>query len=237
MSRRRSFVSTLAAMQRASAQAARASHRKQIQAIREAERIRLQRDRARAVGDREQLRLFHEEQEAEIGARNRDLGDSIDRIDSILAEALAQDHRVDFEKLKSSGKTEPAPRPEDYLPRPLGFFVRLIPGAKERYQAALRESRARFDADRKKHAEIVKAVNETISNQHHEIDELRIHYEAGNPDAIRHYSELVLASQHYPEGWPDSVRVAFVPESKQLVVEFDFPGFEIVPEIAQPTNM
>jgi hypothetical protein len=29
-----------------------------------------------------------------------------------LAEALAQDHRVDFEKLKSSGKTEPAPVPK-----------------------------------------------------------------------------------------------------------------------------
>jgi restriction system protein len=45
-----------------------------------------------------------------------------------------------------------------------------------------------------------------------------------------------LSSQVYPDGWPESFKVAFVPESKQLVVEYDFPGFDIVPEIAELTN-
>ncbi len=232
MSRRRSLVSTLAAIQRASAREARARHRQQIHLRREEERIRGQRDLARAVGDREQLRLFHEDQEVEVETRNRGLRDSTDRFDNILTEVLGRDHRLDFEELKSAAKTESAPRPQDYLPKPLGFFARLMPGAKERHHIALRESRARYDVDVIKHAEIVRSVQETISRQHQEIDGLRIDYEAGKTDAIRHYSELVLASQHYPEGWPESVRVAFVPESKQLVVEYDFPGFEIVPEIA-----
>ncbi len=261
MSRRRSFVSTLAARQRACAQAARVQYRQQMQAIREAERIRRQQERARIAGQKEQLTHFHEEQEAEVEARNRDLGESVNRIESILAETLGRDHRLDFEKLKpflrlprfdpkSLGQAEPAPRPEDYLPKPLAFFARLVPGARERHQIAVRDARARFDADvmrhaeREKsreaalraetaaHAEAVRNIKETVSRQHHEIDELETDYEAGNPDAIRQYFELVLSSQHYPDGWPESVRVAFVPESKQLVAEYDFPGFEIVPEIA-----
>ena len=64
MSRRRSFVSTLAARQRACAQAARVQYRQQMQAIREAERIRRQQERARIAGQKEQLTHFHEEQEA-----------------------------------------------------------------------------------------------------------------------------------------------------------------------------
>ena len=248
-------------MQRASAQAAQAQYRQQMQAIREAERIRRQQERARIAGQKEQLTHYHEEQEAEVEARNRDLGESVNRIESILAEALGRDHRLDFEKLKpplrlpqfdpkSLGQAEPAPRPEDYLPKPLGFFARLVPGANDRHQIAIRDARARFDADvmrqaegekaRKAalraetaaHAEAVRDIKETVSRQHHEIDELKTDYEAGKPDAIRQYFELVLSSEHYPDGWPESVRVAFVAESKQLVVEYDFPGLEIVPEIA-----
>ena len=75
MSRRRSYVSTLVARQRASAQATRAQYRQQMQAIRETERIQRRQDRARTVGEKERLRLFHEEQEAEVEAQNRDLGD------------------------------------------------------------------------------------------------------------------------------------------------------------------
>jgi restriction system protein len=83
-------------------------------------------------------------------------------------------------------------------------------------------------AETEAHAETVRKIEETVSRQHHDIDELKTDYEAEKPDAIRQYFELVLSSQHYPDGWPESVRVAFVPESKQLVAEYDFPGFEIV---------
>jgi restriction system protein len=247
-------------MQRASAQAARARNRQHIQAIRETERFERQQDRARIAEEKEQLRQFHEDQEAEVDAGNGDLLKSINRLETIMSEALGRNHRLDFNKLKpalkvptfdpkSFGQAEPAPRPEGYLPPPLGFFARLLPGAKVRHQTEIRESRARFDTDvlrhseREKsreaalqvqtaaHSETVRKITDTVTSQRREIDELKIDYEAGNPDAIGHYSELVLASQHYPEGWPESVRVAFVPESKQLVVEYDFPGFEIVPEI------
>lgn len=41
-----------------------------------------------------------------------------------------------------------------------------------------------------------------------------------------------ISPSTYPDRWPDSFRVAFMSESEQLIVEYDFPGFDIVPEIA-----
>ena len=49
---------------------------------------------------------------------------------------------------------------------------------------------------------------------------------------MRQYCETVLTAEAFPDGWPQSFKVAYVPESKQLVVEYDFPAFEIIPEIA-----
>jgi restriction system protein len=56
-------------------------------------------------------------------------------------------------------------------------------------------------------------------------------YEAGEKEGARQYCAAVLSSQSNREGWPDSFKIAFVPESKQLVVEYDFPGFDIVPDV------
>jgi restriction system protein len=248
-------------MERASAQAARARERLQTQAIREADRIRRREEAARIAGEKERLRLFHEAQEAEVQARNEGLAESINRLDALLADSLKSDHRLDFNQLKplpdfptfdpgSVGQPEATPRAEDYLPKPLGFFARLIPGAQKRHQTAVREARARFDIDTTRHAareqsreyalsakvavheEAIRKIGEQVDRQRHRIDELKIGYEGGNNDAIRQYCEAVLSSEHYPDGWPESFRIAFVPESKQLVVEYDFPGFEIVPQIA-----
>jgi restriction system protein len=113
----------------------------------------------------------------------------------------------------------------------------------------LRESRVRFDADvaahrqressrqaalhaaRQEHERSVQELEQKIARQHAEVEALQKGYEAGKKDSLRQYCEAVLSSQSNPEGWPETFKVAFVPESKQLVVEYDFPGFEIVPEI------
>jgi restriction system protein len=42
---------------------------------------------------------------------------------------------------------------------------------------------------------------------------------------------MVLASSSYPENFPQHAKVAYVPESKQLVVEYDLPAFEAIPTV------
>ncbi len=257
MSRKRGFLSSKAAMQGAAEQAARARAR----AEREIERLQRQRERERLANEKERLRLFHEHREEEAEARNQELAEAMRQVSNLLNDAVGRDHRLQFEGLKKPvkrlefdpgplGQAEEPPRAEKYRPRRPGFFARLIPGMKARHDLATREARIRFDADaaahgererlrqaalqaaRKEHEEKVRKLEEENARQNAELDALRADYEAGKREAVRQYCEAVLSSQSNPDGWPRSFKIAFVPESRQLVVEYDFPGFEIISEVA-----
>ena len=57
-------------------------------------------------------------------------------------------------------------------------------------------------------------------------------WDARSPAAIVNYFTLVLGASAYPDDFPQHAKVAYVPESKQLVVEYDLPSFEIIPEMS-----
>jgi restriction system protein len=65
-----------------------------------------------------------------------------------------------------------------------------------------------------------------------EIEAREADFEAGRPDAIVWYFSEVLQTRSYPSGFPHQFRMAFVPESKQLVVEVELPGYDIIPHAA-----
>ncbi len=52
---------------------------------------------------------------------------------------------------------------------------------------------------------------------------------AGEPEAIVAYNAMVLERSVYPTGCPQEFRLAYVPESRELVVEYELPGLSIVP--------
>jgi restriction system protein len=244
-------------MQRAAAQAERARRH----AASEFEKVQKQQARAKLADEKERIRLFQERKQEEAVARNQELTDTVESLNDILRNSLGRDHRLSFEKLKSPlheptfrpgvlGQAGIPPQAADYLPAPFGFFRRLIPGSKVRQQGAIRAARERFDVATAayhkaenarqtglaialaQHEETVKRIKIKTSRQHAEIDALKANYLAGTKDAIRQYSEAVLMSQSFADGWPHAFKVAYVPESKQFVVEYDFPAFEIVPDIA-----
>lgn len=255
MRHRRGVVSTLAAMQRASEQAARARAR----AAKEAEHLRQQRERQRLATEKEQIRLEHERKSEEAEAQNQRLSDTIKELSTLLLSALGREYCLNFEALKaplripdfnpgSLNEPEDSPKPVNYRPNPPNLIARLIPGSKGRYQRALRESRSRFDADVASHAERenirqaafaaekakyekkLRELKSEVSRQHAAVDEVKSSYEAGEKAGIEQYTEAVLSRLRNPDGWPDSFRTAFMPESKQLAVEYDFPALDIVPE-------
>jgi restriction system protein len=244
-------------MQRAAEHASRA----QARAAREVERSQRQRERERLANEKERLNLSHEHHEEEAESRNRDLGEAIKQVSNLLNDAVGLDHRLKFERLKAPLKrpefdpgplaqAEEPPRPENYRLKPPGFFARLIPGVQARHQLAIREARIRFDGDvtahgereksrqvalyaaRTEHEARVRTLEEKLARQHADIDALKSEYQAGSKEAVRQYCETVLSSQSNPDGWPQSFRIAFVPESKQVVVEYDFPGFDIISQVA-----
>jgi restriction system protein len=89
-----------------------------------------------------------------------------------------------------------------------------------------------LQAAKEQHRQKVRGLEEKIARQNAEVDALKRDYEAGAKVAVQQYCEAVLSSLSNPEGWPDSFMIAFVPESKQVVVEYDFPGFDIITEVA-----
>lgn len=54
---------------------------------------------------------------------------------------------------------------------------------------------------------------------------------AGEPEAIVNYFSLVLEASVYPDGFPQQYRVAYVPESRQLVCEYELPTVDVVPHV------
>jgi restriction system protein len=55
--------------------------------------------------------------------------------------------------------------------------------------------------------------------------------EGSDPETVASYFSDVLDKSSYPEGFPRAHRVAFVPESRQLVVELELPAVSIVPSV------
>lgn len=44
---------------------------------------------------------------------------------------------------------------------------------------------------------------------------------------------MVLEKSDYPEGFPQNFSLVFLPESKQLVIEYELPTSDIIPEVAE----
>lgn len=147
------------------------------------------------------------------------------------------------------------------LPAPPSFFGRLLPGWKKRHaerttavtashaeavkaaevahadaleahKRSERERNEKLAAARAEHEEASRQLRVEVEAQHRRIDQFQEEFEAGKPEVVCAYFDLVLQRSSYPEGFPKTTRLAFVPESKQLVVEYELPPFEIVPAVA-----
>jgi len=260
--RRSSFAYRLAQQQRAREQQARAQQRTQMAALREAERAQKAYERAQALEEKERKRLYLEARTAEVEALNAELQARNDALESLLASALAIDDYVDIATLKVQPEfppfqpgmldvAEPAPVIETFMPPPLSGMAKLVPGAKAKQAQAVEVAKQAFATETSAHAERevrreealaearrahdadVEKIKERAEVQNQEIDEFRTRFEGGEPEAVVEYFSLVLDSSHYPEGFSRKYRMAFVPESKQLVIEFELPALGVIPQVKQ----
>ena len=91
-------------------------------------------------------------------------------------------------------------------------------------QQKLAEARLNFERQ-------VAETQQQMVKQHAEVDNFQRDLSAGSPTAVVDYFTMVLGSSSYPENFPQHAKIAYVPESKQLVIEYDLPSFEVVPEV------
>jgi restriction system protein len=247
MARRSSTASMLAQYQREIARQARVAEREQKE-----------RERALAARQREEKRQHVEGRAAQVEELNADLDAEVAALAGILAATLSVDDYLPFESMKEEPEIppfqpgalairEPVPTLESFIPQPLSALRKLLPGAKSKYDAQVAEANERFrqamedDAARELQREAALAearrqydqevgkIKARAEAQHGEIDAFRVRFEAGAPDAIVEYFSLVLDASSYPDDFPKTHKMAFVPESKQLVVEYQFPDVSIIP--------
>ncbi len=232
----------------------------QTQAERAAEKARKDYERAQLADQKERARLYTDSRIAQVDLQNEQLDQIIIRLSNILREALAVNSFIDLQSLKQVpeypvfnpgqlGVAEPPPVPQMYMPPNLTGIQKLIPGAKEKhaqdvarayelYRSHVAAHAAREGVRMQRLAEArayfehqVAETQQKIAAQHAEIDNFQRELSTGSPSAIVEYFSMVLASSSYPDGFPQHAKIAYVPESKQLVIEYDLPSFDVIPEV------
>lgn len=259
--RSRGFTSVLIQMQRQAERDARARAAAQRRAQVEADRARRAFERAAAADQKERARLYIESRIAEVAALNDGLAAHIAALDGLLRETLAVDDFLDFESLKEAvprpqftpgglAVPEPPPDPADFRPPAPSGAQKLVPGARQRYLVRFEAGRQQFDAAvedhqrretdrlsrleqaRAEHQQEIAELEERLARQHAEVAAFKTAFEAGEPRAVVEYFALVLERSHYPEGFPQAFRLAYIPESRQLVIQYQLPGFSVIPAVA-----
>ena len=145
------------------------------------------------------------------------------------------------------------PEREKYLlkVKPLGLLEKAIPGASKRHQKAIddaeKEYRAAIEEHAKNEQQRLKSYNKALDEYEAakrefeinkkekdlEVDRFETEYRAGKPEAISDYFTMVLERSSYPDGFPQEFRIAFIPESKQIVVDYELPTPELVPTVSE----
>ncbi len=261
MARRSSLLRAIAQAQREAERKHLAQARTQTQVAKAAAQAQKAYERAQIADQKERARLYLESRTAQVAMQNEELERDVMRLNNLLLETLSNDSFLDIQSLKQSPNfpvfnpgqlavAEPPPLPQMYHPPELTGLRKLVPGAKEKHaketakawemyqthaaqQAArelvrqqnLAQSKAAFERQ-------VAEIQQRIAAQHAEIDSFQREFSTGSPFAIVNYFTMILTASNYPDGFPHHAKLAYVPESRQLVVEYDLPSLEIIPAVS-----
>jgi len=230
----------------------------ETQAARAAAQAQKAYEQAQHANQREHARLYTESRSADISLLNEQLDRDVTRLSNLLSEAILIDSFINLQTLKQVPES-PVFNPGDLgvaetppiasMPPDLRGIQKFIPGANEKHaqdiakaqefyraqvaahtareaarQGGLAEARAMFERQ-------VAEAHQRVALQHAEIDDFQRELSASSPSAIVDYFTMVLASSNYPDSFPQHAKLAYVPESKQLVIEYDLPFFEVIPEV------
>jgi len=255
---RRSSYSTRVAQRQGAIE--RQQQRALLAATREVERAQKAYERAQVAEEKEKKRLYVESRQAEVEAMNASVAADVEALEGLLRTTLDVDDYLDFETLRvepeiplfqpgSLATAAAAPKPESFLPPPPTGLGKFRPGAKDKHERAVEEARQRFEQAQARHTEReqerqaalaeaeethkaeVEKIKAVAAQQNQEIDEFRARFDADEAAAIVEYFSLVLDASSYPSNFPRTHRMAFVPESKQLVVEYELPGIDVIPTV------
>lgn len=260
MSRHRSFFVAIARAQRASVRYHNAQVRQQQRTIRDAERQRKANERMQLANEKEKAHLYVESQLEKVSEQNHDLEQDLQQLQSLLMSSLSETYSFSLDSLKKKleipsfapgklAKAEKEPLLEDFMPSELGI-MKFIPGMEKKHAEKVEQAQIQFkkehgeyeerETQRKKQLEEAKQqydnetqkIKEDTENKNNELEKLKVDFENGTADAVTQYFSFAFESLNQPDEFPHNMKVAYVPESKQLVVEYELPSFDTMPTIA-----
>jgi restriction system protein len=138
----------------------------------------------------------------------------------------------------------PVPIWTDFAPAEPKGLTRIL-GGNARHAREVADAQARFDTAMKAHvqaeadrrralASAKAAYDQQVAADQQRIAEIRARqpaFTAGDPEAVEWLVGRVLDASRYPRGFPHSYQVAYRPENRDVVVEFELPPQQVVPDV------
>ncbi|MDG4831205.1 restriction endonuclease [Solwaraspora sp. WMMD1047] len=227
----------------------------------EAEHARQAAERSAAANERERKRLYAEARAARVAAANANLEARLDELDGLLATTLAVDDHIDLNRLKKRvtlpefkpgrlGVPLQPPEWNRFEPPPPGSLGKVFGGetryqqqlaaaqeafaqARARFAAAESEREQRLAAARRRYEAHCEQLTAQVAAHNAEIDQFAAALAAAEPKAVVEYFGLVLGNSVYPDDFPQRYRLAYVPESRQIVVEYHLPTIDVIPSVRE----
>jgi len=228
------------------------------QAAQRREAERQAREAAKLAKEQQRARQqqYLEQQQAAADDRTAETMKRIEELDGVLTAALGI-RPLTFEQMRATssmqpfspgrlGIPEPPPDWASFAPSPPSGLSKLL-GGKARYERENAIARDTFDAaiaaHRKRETQRVSRLSDAqvahdqrmgrirarAEAENARLDKLRADCEAGQPEAVEWLVNKVLEKSRYPHGFPRLYQVAYRPENRDVVVEFELPGQDVIP--------
>ncbi|MFJ8431646.1 restriction endonuclease [Kitasatospora sp. NPDC094019] len=222
------------------------------------EREQREAQKAAARTEREAQREYQQSREAEAARRTAELDGRVEELRGLLAAGLARPAFRAQSLLAprpvppfDPGRLgEPVPMPDQarYQVPPPDRAQARNPGVRQQYEQYVAQARARFEQDwyaaqaaeaerQRRLGEYHGQYLEWVARCRREDEERAARTEeslsrlrSGEAEAVQEYFSAVLyASAGWPEGFPHRLVAAWEASSRQLVVNWELPGADVVP--------
>ncbi|MFD7668496.1 restriction endonuclease [Streptomyces sp. NPDC059788] len=253
MSRRSNgLVAVWAEAQRQQQRRQEAQRRAGEQARRDQERQQRDTERAMAREQRERQTAYRQQRDADAVRRTEELDARMAELSGLLADgcrapaftaaALRRPEHIEAFAPGRLAVPVPMPDPAAYQPQATGWHL----GGARRAQAQ-EEARARYEHDwhaaqaaeaqrlrqledyRRQYDQWAAGQLAEVRSHNAAVEELLTGLRGGDPEAVVEYFSAALYATGRPEGFPRRVRAAYDPAARQLVLDWELPGFDIVP--------
>ncbi|MEU2514832.1 restriction endonuclease [Streptomyces syringium] len=237
MSRRSNgLIGVWAEAQRQQQRQVEARHRAEVQEQRRLERERRAFEREAARLDREQRAAYRQAREAEARRRTEEIEARVEELTGLLVvgcrapgfttRALARAEQV--EAFAPGHLAQPVPMPD---PAQYRFARAEFERDWHAAQAAEAQRQQQLAAYRRQYDAWALAQLAEIRRYNAGIAEMAAALREGDPDAVvEYFSAALYASAAWPEDFPHQLSASYDPGARQLVLNWELPGFDIVPE-------